>query len=333
MSTVKSPARRRLSVMTGILAAASIMASLGIGTAHAAFPEKPITLVVGFAPGGPTDALARVLATEIGKDLGQSVVVENKPGAGSNLAAQQVARAQPDGYTLLMLAVTSAINQTLYANPGFDLLKDLKPVAMGAKVPSVLVVNPELPVTTVAELVQYAKDNPGKLNFGSSGNGTSIHVAGEMFKSMAGIDVTHVPYRGSAPAATALVAGQISFMFDNVPSIWPFVEAGRLRPLAVTTYERIDRAPELPTMADSGFADFNVSSWYGIAAPAGTPDDRIAELNKSVQRVLSNPEVLERLKGMGVIVEESTPESFGNLIKEEIARWAPIVKASGARVD
>lgn len=324
---------RRSMISAAIVLSASIMTAVGISSAHAAYPEKPITLVVGFAPGGPTDALARVLASEIAKDLGQSVVVENKPGAGSNLAAQQVARATPDGYTLLMLAVTSAINQTLYAKPGFDLIKDFKPVALGAKVPSVLVVNPDLPVKTVAELVEHAKANPGMLTFGSSGNGTSIHVAGEMFKSEAGIDVIHVPYRGSAPAATALVGGQISFMFDNVPSIWPFVQAGRLRPLAVTTHERIEHDPNLPTMADSGFPDFNVSSWYGVVAPAATPDAIVNRLNESMQRVLTDATVRERLTGMGVLIEKSTPASFATLIQDEVDRWAPIVKASGARVD
>lgn len=332
MTRIKATLYRRLA-RTALIAASSLLAVTAAGAAQGAYPDKPITLVVGFAPGGPTDALARVLASEIGQDIGQNVVVENRPGAGSNLAVQQIIRAKPDGYTLLMLAVTSAINQTLYADPGFDLMKDVKPVALGAKVPSALVVHPDLPVNSVAELVEYAKDNPGMLNFGSAGNGTSIHVAGEMFKSEAGIDVIHVPYRGSAPAAMALVAGETSYMFDNVPSIWPFVEGGRLRALAVTTFERLERAPDLPTMAESGFPDFNVSSWYGIVAPADTPDAIVTELNQSIQRVLNNSEVQERLKSMGVITEESTPESFGNLIKTEVQRWAPIVKASGARVD
>ncbi|MFW7342172.1 tripartite tricarboxylate transporter substrate binding protein [Pollutimonas sp. H1-120] len=326
--------QRRRMINVAILSIATLAATLFQSNhARAAYPDKPISLVVGFAAGGPTDVLARVLAAEIGKDLDQSVVVENKPGAGSNLAARYVARANPDGYTLLMVAVTSAINQTLYSNPGFNLATDFKPVALGAKVPSVLVVNPELPVKTVQELVDYAKANPGKLNFGSSGNGTSIHVAGEMFKSEAGIDVMHIPYRGSAPAATALVGGQISFMFDNVPSIWPFVESGRLRALAVTTAERIDRSPDLPTMAESGFPTFDVSSWYGLAAPANTPDEIVKRLNESVQRVLSKPDVQEQLKRLGVMYEKTTPQSFGQFIQDEVARWAPIVRASGARVD
>jgi tripartite-type tricarboxylate transporter receptor subunit TctC len=332
MNAVKLTGSRWLNSM----AAAGLLAMALAPSAQAAtegYPAKPISLVVGFAPGGPTDTLARVLAAEIGKDLGQSVVVENKPGAGANLAAQQVAKAKPDGYTLLMLPVTSAINQTLYANPGFDLRRDFKPIALGGKVPSVLVVNADVPAKTVTELVDYAKANPGKLTFGSSGNGTSIHVAGEMFKSAAGIDVVHVPYKGSAPAAMAVAGGQVTYMFDNVPSIWPMVESGRLRPLAVTTKERIEHAPNLPTMAESGFPSFNVSSWYGIVAPAATPDKIVDQLNASMQRVLNNPEMQQRLKGMGVMTELTTPASFGAMISDEIDRWAPIVKASGARID
>lgn len=305
----------------------------GTQTALAAYPDRPVTLVVGFAPGGPTDAMARVIATEIGKELNQSVVVVNKAGAGSNLAAQYVSQSKPDGYTLLMVAVTSAINQTLYSHPGFNLATDFEPVGIAGKVPSVLVVNPELPVKTVKELVAYAKVNPGKLSFGSSGNGTSIHVAGEMFKTEAGIDVTHVPYRGSAPADMALIAGQTQYMFDNVPTVWPFVEAGRMRPLAVTTKERIEIAPNLPTMTESGFPNFDVSSWYGVIAPAKTPKDVIQKLNQALQTVIAKPDFQSRMKGLGVIVQPSTPESFASFIKTEIDRWAPIVRASGARND
>ncbi|WP_240933373.1 tripartite tricarboxylate transporter substrate binding protein [Diaphorobacter sp. HDW4B] len=304
-----------------------------VNLAHAAYPDRPITLEVGFAAGGPTDAMARVIATEMGAELKQSVVVDNKPGAGSNIAAVQVARAKPDGYTLLMVAVTSAINQTLYAKPGFNLSTDFEAVGLVGTIPSMLVVNPQLPVNSVQELVTYAKANPGKLTFGSSGNGTSIHIAGELFKSAANIDVTHVPYRGSAPAGAAVVAGQISCMFDNVPTVAPFVQAGRMRALAVTTKERIATAPAVPTMAESGFPDFDVSSWYGLIAPAKTPPEVIATLNNALQKVLSRPEFLERMKGMGVIVKQGTPDSFGKFMKSETERWAPIVKASGAKID
>ncbi|MGY6270613.1 Bug family tripartite tricarboxylate transporter substrate binding protein [Achromobacter denitrificans] len=301
------------------------------GHAQAAYPERAITLQVGFAAGGPTDAMARMIASEIGAELKQTVVVENKPGAGSNIAATQVARSKPDGYTLLMVAVTSAINQTLYDKPGFNLSTDFEPVGLVGKIPSVLVVNPKLPVHSVQELVAYAKANPDTLTFGSSGNGTSIHIAGEMFKRAAGIDVTHVPYRGSAPAGVAVMAGQVSYMFDNVPTVWPFVQTDRMRALAVTTKERIASAPQLPTMAESGFPDFDVSSWYGLIAPAHTPPEAIQALDRALQKVLARADFQERMQGLGVILQPGTPESFGAFMKAEVERWAPIVKASGAR--
>jgi tripartite-type tricarboxylate transporter receptor subunit TctC len=324
--------------LRGPCAARSLLAlsltTLGLaGPALAAYPERPITLVVGFAAGGPTDVMARVIATEMGHELKQSVIVENKPGAGSNVAARQVASAKPDGYTLLMVAVTSAINQTLYAKPGFNLTTDFEPVGIAGKVPSLLVVHPDVPAKSVKELVSYAQANPGKITFGSSGNGTSIHVAGEMFKTAAKIDATHVPYRGSAPANVALVGGQITFMFDNVPTIGPFVETGRMRALAVTTKQRLESQPNLPTMAESGFPDFDVSSWYGVIAPAKTPAAVTQQLNEALQRVLAKPEFQARMKGMGVVLEKSTPASFGQFIQSEINRWAPIVKASGASAE
>lgn len=229
-----------------------------------------------------------------------------------------------------MVAVTSAINQTLYDKPGFNLATDFAPVGLVGKIPSVLVVNPKLPVHSVQELVAYAKAHPDTLTFGSSGNGTSIHIAGEMFKRAAGIDVTHVPYRGSAPAGVAVMAGQVSYMFDNVPTVWPFVQTDRMRALAVTTKERIASAPQLPTMAESGFPDFDVSSWYGLIAPAQTPPEVIRMLDQALQKVLARPDFQERMKGLGVILQPGTPESFGSFMKSEVERWAPIVKASGA---
>lgn len=317
-----------------IAAVAISWTTLGLArSSHAAYPDRPITLQVGFAAGGPTDVMARVIALEMGKELNQTVVVDNKPGAGSNIAATLVAKSKPDGYTLLMMAVTSAINQTLYAKPGFNLSTDFEPIGLVGTIPSMLVVNPELPVKTVQELVAYAKANPGKLTFGSSGNGTSIHVAGELFKSAANIDAIHVPYRGSAPAGAAVIAGQISYMFDNVPTVWPFVQSGRMRALAVTTKERIATAPNIPAMSESGFPDFDVSSWYGLTAPAKTPPEVIQTLNQALQKVLARKDFQDRMKGMGVIVKEGNPQSFGAFIKAETDRWAPIVRASGAKID
>jgi tripartite-type tricarboxylate transporter receptor subunit TctC len=260
-------------------------------------------------------------------------VVENKPGAGSNIATDQVKRADPDGYTLLFVAVTSAINQTLYKNVNFDLTKDFTPVALGAKVPNILVVNPTVPVKSVQELVDYAKKNPGKLAFASSGSGTSIHMAGELFKMQTGIDVLHVPYKGSAPAVTDLIGGQVQFMFDNMPSAWPHVQSGKLRALAVTTTERSKSAPDVPTMKESGFANFDVSSWFGLIAPAGTPPEVVNKLNAAMVKALDKPEVQLSFEKLGAVGVKTTPAEFGQFIKSEVEGWAPVVKASGAKVD
>ena len=258
-------------------------------------------------------------------------MVENKPGAGSNIATDQVQRAAPDGYTLLFVAVTSAINQTLYKNVNFDLTRDFAPVALGAKVPNILVVNPQVPVKTVQELVDYAKKNPGKLAFASSGSGTSIHMAGELFKMQTGIDVLHVPYKGSAPAITDLIGGQVQFMFDNMPSAWPHVQSGKLRALAVTTTERSKSAPDVPTMKEAGFANFDVSSWFGLIAPAGTPPEVINKLNAAMVKALDKPEVQRSFEQLGAVGVKTTPAEFGQFIKSEVEGWAPVVKASGAR--
>lgn len=298
--------------------------------AQAAYPDKPVRLVVGFSPGGTTDIAARVVATELGNILKQSFVVENKPGAGSNLAAEHVVRAAPDGYTLFVIAVTSAINQTLYKNLNFDIVKDFAPVGLLIRSPNVLVVNPSLPVTNVKELVDYAKKNPGKLAFASAGTGGSTHMAGELFKLQAGIDMLHVPYRGSAPAMTDLIGGQVQLSFDNMPSAWQHVRTGKLRALAVTTKERSASAPNLPSMAESGFPQFDVSAWFGLVAPAGTPKDVIEKLNAAVNQVLAMPSVRERFDAMGAVAAPTTPEQFGQYIKSEVDIWGKVVTASGA---
>lgn len=317
-------------VAAGLFAAASVLAA---PLTFAAYPEKPIRLVVGFSAGGTTDVVARVIGKEIGEAMGQPVVVENRPGGGSNIAAEMVARAAPDGYTLLMVAVTSAINHTLYKNLSFDLVKDFDPVALAVRVPNVLVVNPEVKANSVAELVDLLKKNPGKINFASSGSGTSIHMAGELFKLRAGVDVAHIPYKGSANAVTDLIGGQVQYMFDNMPSAWPHVESGKLRALAVTTAERSKTAPNLPTMKESGFPDFDVSSWFGVIGPKGMPADVTEKLNKSIRAALAKPEVRARLEGLGAVPADTTPEQFAEFIKTEVDTWGPVVKASGARVD
>ncbi|HEY9279745.1 MAG TPA: tripartite tricarboxylate transporter substrate binding protein [Eoetvoesiella sp.] len=309
-------------------------AAVGFSTnAFAAYPDHPIRLVVGFSAGGSTDVVARILAKEMGDALGQPVVVENRPGAGSNIGTEIVARAAPDGYTLYMVAVTSAINQTLYKDLRFDLVKDFAPVALAVKVPNVLVVNPKVPVKSVKELVEYARANPGKLNFASSGSGTSIHMAGELFKLLAKIDVTHVPYKGSAPALTDLIGGQVQFMFDNMPSAWPHVEAGKLRALAVTSAERSKTAPDLPTLQESGFPSVDVSSWFGVIAPKGTPDAIVNKLNGVIETALFKENVKSRFDDLGAVPVKTTPAEFGQFIQSEVNSWAKVVKASGATVN
>ncbi|MEG0922739.1 MAG: tripartite tricarboxylate transporter substrate binding protein [Comamonas sp.] len=297
------------------------------------YPERPVRVVVGFSAGGTTDVVARIMARELTAELGQSFVIDNKPGAGSNIATEQVARAEPDGYTLLFVAVTSAINQTLYPKVRFDLVKDFAPVALGAKVPNVLVVNPSVPVNNVQELIAYAKANPDKVSYASSGSGTSIHMAGELFKLRTGLKTQHIPYKGSSPAVTDLMAGQVQFMFDNMPSSWPHVMSGKLKALAVTTTKRSPTAPDLPTMEESGIKPFDVSSWFGLIAPAGTPPEVVAKLNAAMNKAFDKPEVKEAYAKLGAVSEKNTPEQFGAFIKSEVASWAPVVKSSGATVD
>ncbi|MFT0850767.1 tripartite tricarboxylate transporter substrate binding protein [Achromobacter sp. F4_2707] len=318
------------SLAASVVTAVSLLAA---PAAFAAYPDKPIRLIVGFSAGGTTDVVARIVGKEVGDALGQPVVVENRPGAGSNIAAEMVARADPDGYTLLMVAVTSAINHTLYKNLKFDLVEDFDPVALAVRVPNVLVVHPDVKANSVSELVDLLKANPGTLNFASSGSGTSIHMAGELFKLRAGVDVAHIPYKGSANAVTDLIGGQVDYMFDNMPSAWPHVETGKLRALAVTTADRSKTAPNLPTMQEEGFSDFDVSSWFGVIGPKGLPEDVVAKLNKAIRDGLAKPEVRERLEGLGAVPADTTPEQFGQFIKTEVETWGPVVEASGAQVD
>jgi tripartite-type tricarboxylate transporter receptor subunit TctC len=328
----------RLPTRRAMLAATMLSASALLPFAsHAAdpkkYPERPVRVVVGFSAGGTTDVVARIMARELTAELGQSFVIDNKPGAGSNIATEQVARAEPDGYTLLFVAVTSAINQTLYPKVRFDLVKDFAPVALGAKVPNVLVVNPSVPVNNVQELIAYAKANPDKVSYASSGSGTSIHMAGELFKLRTGLKTQHIPYKGSSPAVTDLMAGQVQFMFDNMPSSWPHVMSGKLKALAVTTTKRSPTAPDLPTMEESGIKPFDVSSWFGLIAPAGTPPEVVAKLNAAMNKAFDKPEVKEAYAKLGAVSEKNTPEQFGAFIKSEVASWAPVVKSSGATVD
>ncbi len=298
------------------------------------YPNKPVRLVVPFPAGGTTDILARAAAQKLSETWGQQVIVDNRPGAGGNIGAELVAKAAPDGYTLLMGTVgTHAINSSLYAKMPYDHVKDFAPVILVAGVPNVLVVNPDLPIKTVAELIAYAKANPGKLNFASSGSGTSIHLSGELFKVMAGVQMTHVPYKGSAPALTDLIGGQVQLMFDNLPSSLPQIKGGKLRAVAVTSTARAAALPDVPTVAESGLPGFEASSWFGILAPAGTSKEIIAKINADVQKWLASPDAKDKLLGQGAIAAGGTPEDFAKHIQAETAKWAKVVKESGAKVD
>jgi tripartite-type tricarboxylate transporter receptor subunit TctC len=332
----EEPMYRNIRCVLALLAivAAAVAAPFAFAQSAANYPAKPMRLVVPFPAGGTTDILARAVAQKLSETWGRQVIVDNRPGAGGNIGSDLVAKATPDGYTLLMGTVgTHAINPSLYKNMPYDHVKDFAPVILVAGVPNVLVVNPSLPVHSVPELIAYAKANPGKLNFASSGNGTSIHLSGELFKAMTGVEMTHVPYKGSAPALTDLIGGQVQLMFDNLPSSLPFIKAGKLRALAVTSGARAAALPDLPTLAESGLPGFEASSWFGVLAPAGTPRDIVARLNGAIAGWLASPEAKEKLLAQGAIAAGGTPEDFARHIGAETSKWAKVVKASGAHID
>lgn len=323
---------RRVIAACAVLVAAVITFSF---PAYAdTFPSKTVKLVVPFPPGGPLDATGRAIAQKLTEAWGQSVIVENKPGAGGNIGADYVAKSAPDGYTVVMGALsTHAVNPSLYPKMPFDAQKDFAPITLVAITPNVLVVNPSLPVHSVKELIAYAKANPGKMSFGSGSIGSAGHLAGELFKVDAGVDMVHVPYKGAAPAMQGLLAGDTQLMFDNLASAMSQVKAGKLRALAVTTAERSKLVPELPTMAEAGVPGFDISTWYGLLAPAGTPPDVIAKWNAEVTKVLSAPEMRERLATQGAEAAPDSPADFAKFIASELVKYAKIVKASGAKVD
>jgi tripartite-type tricarboxylate transporter receptor subunit TctC len=321
---------RRLLAACGILVAVVVAFPVNADT----FPSKTVKLVVPFPAGGPLDATGRTIAQKLTEAWGQSVIVENKPGAGGNIGAEYVAKSAPDGYTVVMGALsTHAVNPSLYPKMPFDAQKDFAPITLVAVTPNVLVVNPSLPVHSVKELIAYAKANPGKLSFGSGSIGSAGHLAGELFKVDAGVDMVHVPYKGAAPAMQGLLAGDTQLMFDNLASAMSQVKGGKLRALAVTTAERSKLVPELPTMAEAGVPGFDISTWYGLLAPAGTPPDVIAKWNADVTKILSAPEMRERLAAQGAEAAPDSPADFAKFIASELVKYAKIVKASGAKVD
>ena len=308
-----------------------VLACTAVATAQTAYPGKPIRLLVGYPPGGATDIAARIVAQKLTERLGQPVFVDNLPGAGGIIASDKVAKAAPDGYTLVLANTAHGINPSLYKELPYDAVTSFAPVIKLADLTLVLVVNPALPVRSVGELVALAKARPGELHYASSGVGQSLHLAGEMFKSMAGVDIVHVPYKGSAPARTDLLAGQVEMMFESAIGVVPFVQGGRLRALGVSGARRSPALPEVPTLSEAGVPGFEASGWLGILAPAGTPVAIVRRLNAEVSAVLGLPDVNAQLAGSGAEVATGSPEQFASFIADEIAKWAKIVRATGLK--
>jgi tripartite-type tricarboxylate transporter receptor subunit TctC len=307
--------------------------SLAADDAADNYPNKPIRLIVPYTPGGGYDILARLLGQKLTERWGRQVVVDNRPGANGNIGAAAAAKSPPDGYTLLMGGIgPNAINAGLY-ELSFDPVKDFAPVMLAATYQNILVVDPSLPAKSVKDLIALAKSKPGKINYASAGSGSTQHLSGELFKTMAGIDLVHIPYKGSAPGMTALLGGEVSLMFNSTPTTLPHVKTGKLRGLAVTGGKRSPEAPELPTVAEAGVPGYEVTGWYGVLAPAATPKGIVVKLNSELAKILRLPDIKERLKELGVEAGGGTPEQFGDFIKKEIAKWAKVVKESGARPD
>ncbi len=322
------------SKLAGAMALAAL-ASLAPQTAFAqAFPTKPVRLVVPFPPGGAVDISARLIGGELTKLLPQPVVIENRPGAGGNVAAELVARAAPDGYTLMMTTSgIHAINPALYAKLPFDAIKDFTPVSVVVSLINVIVVHPSVPVKSVTELIAAAKAAPGKLAYASSGSGTTIHLSAELFKSMAGINVLHVPYKGSAPAVTDLLAGQVNLMFDNIPSALPHVRAGKLRALAVTGNARSPLMPDLPTVSEAGLPGYESSVWFGIVGPANMAAPALQRLSSDTMKAVANPEFRARLLAQGYDPVGNTPEQMAQMIRDDVPKWGKVVRDSGAKAE
>jgi tripartite-type tricarboxylate transporter receptor subunit TctC len=326
------PARRR--VLVSIAAACALPA-----IAQSNWPAKPVRIVVPFAPGGTTDILARAVAPELSRAFGQQFIVDNRAGAGGNVGSEIVAHSPPDGYTLLMGTVgTHGINRALYAKLPYDPIKDFAPITLVAGVPNVMEMQAEranaLGIADVRDFIKYAKANPGKLNMASSGSGTSIHLAGELFKSMAGVYMVHVPYRGSGPALMDMVGGQMDVMFDNLPSSLPHIKAGKLKALAVTSLQRSAALPDVPTMEEAaGLKGFDATSWFGLLAPAGTPPDIVNRIQQEVAKSLQTPAIKDKLLAQGAIPSGNTPAEFARHIEAEHRKWAQVVKVSGAKAD
>jgi tripartite-type tricarboxylate transporter receptor subunit TctC len=311
--------------------AAALAAAPRLARAQA-YPSRTVRIIIGYTPGGSADITARLIAQWLTERLGQSFVVEARPGGGTNIATEAVVRAPADGYTLLLVAPANAINASLYDKMNYNFLRDIAPVAGIIRFPNVMEVNPSVPVKTVPEFIAYAKANPGKLNMASSGNGSTIHVSGELFKMMTGVNMLHVPYRGGAPALTDLMVGQVQVMFDNIPTSAEYVKAGKLRGLAVTSTTRSHVLPDLPTVSEF-VPGYEASAWYGVGAPKDTPPEIIETLNKTINAILADPKPKAQLEDLGASLLPGSPADFGKLLADETEKWAKVVKFSGAKPD
>lgn len=310
------------------------LAAGGIGSALAqGYPSRPIRILVGFPPGGVADILARSVGSKLSESLGQPVVVENRAGAGGNIAAELLARSAPDGHSLIMFGTPTLANVFLYRKLSYDPMNEFAPVALVASMANILVVNPSVPANSVTELISLAKSKPGQLNFGSAGIGSTQHLSGQLFKSAAGIDISHIPYKGSGPAMTALLAGEIPIIFNVMSTVLPHMKAGKVRGLAVTSAKRSPFAPELPTIAEAGIPGYEYVAYFGLIAPARTPQEIIARLNAETARILQLPDIMERLAFNGAEPMIATPEQFGAFLREELTRMGKVVRESGARAD
>ncbi|QNN57090.1 tripartite tricarboxylate transporter substrate binding protein [Diaphorobacter ruginosibacter] len=330
-----APLISRRSATRLALAAAALSAFAAAPAAFASgdYPNKPIRLVVPYPPGGPTDIVARVVAQKLQEQLGQSIIVDNKPGAGANLGAEQVARSTPDGYTLMVATTAHAINPSLFSKLNYSITKDFTPISQLTSGPLVIVATPTLQASNVKELIALAKSRPGGLNYASSGNGQSTHLSAELFSAMAGVKMNHVPYKGSAPALTDVMSGQADLMFDTMLSSMPFVKGGKLKAIAVTSSERSPSAPDIPTIAEAGLPGYEAIAWNGMLAPAGTPKEVIDRLNAALRTVLQSPDVKQRFDGQGFAAKWDTPSAFGSFLNAEVEKWGKVVKTSGAKVD
>ena len=325
--------RRTMGFIVRASLAVACLALLPIGNLRAAdYPTRPPHIIVGYPAGGSTDIVARLIGDWLSKRLGQQFVVENRPGAGNNLATEAVTKAAPDGYTLILVNPANTINASLYKNLNFVFLRDIDPVAGVIRVPNVMEVHPSVPAKTVAEFIAYVKANPDKVNVASSGNGTSIHLSGELFKMMTGIKMTHVPYKGSAPMLTDLLGGQVQVTFDNLPSSMPHIKAGTLRALAVTTAKRSDELPDVPTVAET-VPGYEASAFFGFGVPHGTPKEIVDRLNAEINLALKDPAILAKLKDLGGTPIPGSPADFGKLVADETAKWEKVVRAANLSVN